>query len=96
MHSSVSPEPTTDALMNLPSKTLPFEEYVQYDATALAELVRAGDVSPDELLATAIARAEAVNPALNAIVTPLYEKGRGPHQLRMSRKRYDNNDYPAG
>lgn len=62
--------------MNLPSKTLPFEEYVQYDATALAELVKTGDVSPDELLATAIARAEAVNPTLNAIVTPLYEKGR--------------------
>ncbi len=62
--------------MNPSSKELPFDEYVRHDATALAELVRNGDVSPAELLATAIARAEAVNPALNAIVTPLYEKGR--------------------
>ena len=57
-------------------KTLPFDEYVRCDATALAELVRTGEVTPDELLETAIARAEAVNPQLNAIVTPLYEKGR--------------------
>lgn len=57
-------------------QTLSFDEYVKHDATALAELVRAGDVTPDELLETAIARAEAVNPQLNAIVTPLYDKGR--------------------
>lgn len=55
---------------------LSFNEYVKYDATALAELVRSGEVSSAELLETAIARAEAVNPQLNAIVTPLYDKGR--------------------
>ncbi|MCK8491353.1 amidase [Spirosoma sp. RP8] len=58
------------------TQALSFDEYVQRDATALAELVRNGDVTPTELLQTAIARAEAVNPQLNAIVTPLYEKGR--------------------
>ncbi|WP_460911577.1 amidase [Spirosoma areae] len=58
------------------SQTLSFDEYVKHDATALAELVRTGEVTPDELLETAIARAEAVNPQLNAIVTPLYDKGR--------------------
>lgn len=57
-------------------QTLPFDEYVRYDATALATLVQTGEVSPGELLETAIARAEAVNPQLNAIVTPLFEKGR--------------------
>ena len=57
-------------------QTLSFDEYVKYDATALAELVRTGEVSAGELLETAIARAEAVNPQLNAIVTPLYDKGR--------------------
>ena len=56
--------------------TLSFDEYVRHDATALANLVRTGDISPAELLETAIARAEAVNPQLNAIVTPLYDKGR--------------------
>ncbi|GAB4040772.1 amidase [Spirosoma gilvum] len=58
------------------SQALPFDEYVTHDATALAELVRTGEVTPAELLETAIARAEAVNPQLNAIVTPLYDKGR--------------------
>ncbi|UHG90724.1 amidase [Spirosoma oryzicola] len=58
------------------TQALSFDEYVQRDATALAELVRNGDVTPTELLQTAIARAEAVNSQLNAIVTPLYEKGR--------------------
>ncbi|GAB4019719.1 amidase [Spirosoma migulaei] len=58
------------------SQTLSFDEYVKQDATALAELVRTGEVTPSELLETAIARAEAVNPKLNVIVTPLYDKGR--------------------
>ncbi len=62
--------------MQAPTQTLSFGEYVKHDATALAELVRTKQVSPDELLETAIARAEAVNPQLNAIVTPLYEQGR--------------------
>lgn len=56
--------------------TFSVDEYVKHDATALADLVRRGEVSPAELLETAIARAEAVNPQLNAIVTPLYDKGR--------------------
>lgn len=53
-----------------------FDEYVKHDATGLAKLVETGQVSPAELLETAIARAEAINPQLNAIVTPLYDKGR--------------------
>lgn len=50
-----------------------FEEYRQYDGLGLAQLVRNGDVSPEQLLELAINRAEVVNPAINAIVTPLYE-----------------------
>lgn len=53
-----------------------FEEYVKHDAVALAELVRTGQITSGELLETAISRAEAVNPQLNAIVTPLYDEGR--------------------
>ena len=63
-------------MQTAPTPALSFSEYVKHDATALAGLVRTGDVSPAELLETAIARAEAVNPQLNAIVTPLYDKGR--------------------
>jgi amidase len=51
-------------------------EYLQHDAIALAELVQQGQITPAELLDVAIAQAEAVNPAINAIVTPLYEQGR--------------------
>ncbi|QJW88264.1 amidase [Spirosoma taeanense] len=58
------------------SRALTFDEYTKHDATALADLVRTGEVTPGELLETAIARAEAVNPKLNAIVTPLYDMGR--------------------
>lgn len=53
-----------------------FPEYDQLDATALAALIRDGEISPAEALEAAIERAEARNPVLNAIVTPLYERAR--------------------
>jgi amidase len=46
------------------------------DATAQAELVRRGELSPLELVEAAIARCERVNPQLNAVIHPLYEKAR--------------------
>jgi amidase len=46
------------------------------DAVAQAELVRKREVSPLELVDGAIARIEKVNPTLNAVVTPLFEKAR--------------------
>lgn len=52
------------------------EEYDRRDALGLAELVRAKEVDPSELLEEAIARAERVNPRLNAIVTPMYDLAR--------------------
>ncbi len=50
-----------------------FEEYRRYDALGLAELVRNKEMKPAEILEIAIARAEAVNPAINAIIYPLYD-----------------------
>lgn len=44
------------------------EEYARHDATALAALVRDGQVTAAELLSAARDRADAVNPKLNAIV----------------------------
>jgi amidase len=44
------------------------EEYLSFDATGLAELVGKGEVNGTELLALARARAEQVNPMINAIV----------------------------
>jgi amidase len=46
------------------------------DATAQAELVRTGEASPAELVDAAIGRIEALNPQLNAVITPLFEKAR--------------------
>ena len=53
-----------------------FEEYRRYDAVAFADLVGKGEVSAGELLDVAIARAEAVNPKINAIVHKQYEQAR--------------------
>lgn len=44
------------------------------DATALAEAIRRGEIHPREALESAIARAENVNPHLDAIVLPMYEE----------------------
>lgn len=46
------------------------------DATALARQVATGQVSPDELLDRALARADAVNPRLNAVVLLQVERAR--------------------
>jgi amidase len=47
-----------------------------YDAVRLAELVRMREVSPSELVEAAIARAEKVNPILQAIELPLFDEAR--------------------
>ena len=56
--------------------TLTFDEYVQQDATSLATLISEAAVSAEEVLETAIARAEAVNPLINAIAEPLFDEAR--------------------
>src|SRR5215211_345221 len=53
-----------------------FPEYDGCDGSALAALVRAGEISPEELLEAAIERVEARNPTLNAVVMELYDHGR--------------------
>jgi Asp-tRNA(Asn)/Glu-tRNA(Gln) amidotransferase A subunit family amidase len=50
--------------------------YRSYDAMGLAALVRSGEASPLELLDLAIARAEEVNPTINAIVIEHFERAR--------------------
>jgi len=51
-----------------PAMPLAFADYSRHDATGLAELVRKGEVSAAELLETAIARRDAVDPIINAVV----------------------------
>ena len=50
-----------------------FADYESYDALGLAALVKAGEVSATEVLEAAIARVEARNPAINAVVMELYD-----------------------
>jgi amidase len=52
-------------------------EYDDLDAVGLAELVRNGEVSPEELLAAAAERIGARNPALNAVVYDMQVRARG-------------------
>src|SRR5713101_3952215 len=52
------------------------EELSLLDATAQADLVRDGEVTRRELVEAAIDRIETLNPALNAVVTPLFERAR--------------------
>jgi amidase len=51
-------------------------ELWRLDATAQADLVRRGEVTPAELVAQAIDRIEALNPAVNAVIEPLFEEAR--------------------
>lgn len=58
-------------------------DYQKHDGLALAGLVRKKEVTPAELLEAAIARAEGVNPKLNAIIIPMYELARKRAQEKL-------------
>lgn len=60
-----------------------FQEYEQYDALGLAQLVKQGQVSPVELCTEAIRRIERLNPQLNAVVHPMYEQARALTQTKL-------------
>ncbi|MEM8609832.1 MAG: amidase [Myxococcota bacterium] len=53
-----------------------FDAYDAHDALGLAELVRRGEVRPEELVEECIARIERVNPQINAVVRPLYDRAK--------------------
>jgi amidase len=52
------------------------DDLLRLDALGQAEAVRRGEVSPAELVDASIARIEKLNPQLNAVITPLFEKAR--------------------
>jgi len=51
-------------------------EFADLDGVAQAALVRRGEITPLELVDAAIARIENVNPKINAVITPLFDKAR--------------------
>ena len=60
-----------------------FKEYEQYDGLGLAELVKKKEVSAAEICEEAITRIERVNPALNAVITPMYDLARQAVQATL-------------
>jgi amidase len=52
------------------------DDLARLDATAQAELVRAGQLSPLDLVEAAIERVEKLNAELNAVIHPLFDKAR--------------------
>ena len=55
-------------------------EYLDADATTLAAMVRQREVSAAELVDCAIARIEALNPRLNAVIHTIYDRARAAAQ----------------
>lgn len=53
-----------------------YEDYRARDGLGLARLIAAGEATAAEVLEVAIARAEAVNPRINAVIHPLHEDAR--------------------
>lgn len=53
-----------------------FPEYTRHDGLGLAALVRQGEVSPDDLLDSALARMAAVNPDINAVIATFADQAR--------------------
>ena len=53
-----------------------------HDAVGLVEKLRAGEVSPRELVEAAIARTEAVNPELNGLAFEAYDRARARADAR--------------
>src|ERR1043165_3582220 len=58
------------------SSVAPMTDLANLDATAQAELVRSGDAQPIELVDAAIARVEALNDEINAVIHPLFDRAR--------------------
>ena len=52
------------------------DEYESHDALGLASLVQRGEIKPRELIEVAIAQCERRNPAVNAVVIPMFDEAR--------------------
>lgn len=59
------------------------DRWSNQDATAQAEAVRSGEVKPIELVDAAIARSEAINPTLNAVIHEHFERARDEAQCEL-------------
>ena len=65
----MTPPPRASSANSLPTDVL-----IEYDAVGQAELIKNHEISPAELVETAIANIERLNEPLNAVVTPMFER----------------------
>jgi amidase len=56
--------------------TAPFDEFLEYDTLQLADLIRSQQVSQIEIVEIIIKRIEEINPTINFLTTPYYERAR--------------------
>ncbi len=70
-------------------------ELAELDAVAQADLVRRGDVTAYELTTAAIERIEELNPALNAVITPMYDEALAAAQVAHGNDLGGSIRYPA-
>lgn len=61
-----------------------FSEYRQYDGLGLAQLIASKQIHAAELLEVALEQTQQVNPQLNAIIIPMYERARQKAQMDLS------------
>jgi amidase len=54
----------------------PFPEYEQHDAMGLAKLIRTDQIPARDVVEAAISRIQRRNPAVNAVVTPTFDRAR--------------------
>ena len=66
-----------------------------YDAIGLGELIRRRKVSPAELLEDTIRRIEAVNPKLNAVICPLWDRARAEAGKRTEKGAAPGERFPG-
>jgi len=57
------------------------QQLANLDATAQAELIRSGQITATEAVDASIAAAEEINPKINAIIHPRYERARDEAKL---------------
>ena len=67
--------PLTSGVASIP-KLPRHDELIDYDALGLAQLIKNKEVSATELVEIVIRRIEAVNPLINCIATPTFERAR--------------------
>ncbi len=65
------------------------------DAIGLGGLIRRRKISPAELLEATIRRIEAVNPKLNAVICPLWDRARAEAKQRTKKGDAPGERFPA-